>query len=292
MSSFWSAWIIVLTLGTIAGTTWILFANRKTDDKETTGHVFDGIEEYDNPLPAWWFWGFLISIIFAVGYIIAYPGLGNFAGVLGWTQQNQYENEVSRANDKYGPIYAEFAAQPIAELAQNERAMRMAGRLFTDNCAQCHGADAMGSRGFPNLTDNVWNWGGEPEQILATITHGRTALMQAWEPMIGTAKVAAVTDYVVSLSDSDQQVDANLVAEGEGVYKTYCVACHGADGTGNVLFGAPDLTDGVWLYGGSKNDITLTIAKGRNGAMPAQKELLYPEKIHLLAAYVYGLSRQ
>lgn len=291
MSSFWSAWIIVLTLGTIAGITWILFANRtRAGDKETTGHVFDGIEEYENPMPAWWFWGFVASIIFGVGYIIAYPGLGNYAGVLGWTQLGRYEQEVASANEKYGPIYQDFASQPIAQLAQNERAMRMAGRLFTDNCAQCHGSDGKGSRGFPNLTDNSWNWGGEPEQILATITHGRNALMQGWEPMIGNDNVTAVTEYVVSISGETDGIDAEMAAAGETVFKTYCVACHGQEGKGNPMFGAPDLTDGVWLYGSSKNDINLTIAKGRNGVMPAQKELLYPEKIHLLAAYVYSKS--
>jgi cytochrome c oxidase cbb3-type subunit 3 len=289
MSSFWSGWIILLTAFTIAATTWLLFSNRYSSGKEgdTTGHVYDGIEEYDNPLPAWWLWMFVLSIIFGVGYLLLY-GLGNFSGALGWTQDNQYEAEVAKADEKYGPLYDNYAAMSIEELSKDPQAMRMAGRLFNSDCSQCHGSDAKGGMGYPNLTDNDWLWGGDPEQIKATLVNGRQAAMPAWEAILKESGVHEVSEYVLKLSG--QEHDAEMATAGEKQYNIYCVACHGAEGKGNTMMGAANLTDDIWLYGGTRSRIRDTLIKGRNGQMPAQKDTLYPEKIHLLAAYVYSLS--
>ena len=289
MSGFWSAWIILLTTITIAGVTLVLLKNRHRDsDKETTGHVFDGIEEYENPLPGWWLWGFLFTIVFGIGYLIIYPGLGNFSGALGWSGVGQYEKAVEQANEKYGPIYERVAATPIPELAQDEAAMRMGQRIFNDRCAQCHGADAGGSRGYPNLTDNIWQWGGEPEQIKTTLIGGRRAVMPAWQAALGDQGIAEVTEYLLQLSG--RNAEATMASAGQLKFQTFCVACHGADGAGNVMMGAPALNDNNWLYGGSRGAIRQTLHEGRNGMMPAQGDALYPAKIHLLAAYVYSLS--
>jgi cytochrome c oxidase cbb3-type subunit 3 len=290
MSSFWSGWIILLTAFTIAAITWLLFSNRYSSGKEgeTTGHVYDGIEEYDNPLPAWWLWMFVLSIVFGVSYLLLY-GLGNFSGALGWTQNNQYEAEITDADEKYGPVYDRYAAMSIEELSKDPQAMRMAGRLFNSDCAQCHGSDAKGGMGYPNLTDNDWLWGGEPEQIKATLVNGRQAAMPAWEAILKEQGVNEVSEYVLKLSGQD--FDAAMATAGEKQYNIYCVACHGAEGKGNTMMGAANLTDDVWLYGGTRSRIRDTLIKGRNGQMPAQKDTLYPEKIHLLAAYVYSLSQ-
>lgn len=289
MSSFWSGWIILLTVVTIIGTAWLLFANRsRPNDQETTGHVFDGIEEYDNPMPAWWFWMFVITIIFGIGYLVVYPGLGNYKGTLGWTEIGQYEAEVAKANSEYGPIYQKYAAMSLEDVAKDEKAMRMAGRLFSDNCAQCHGSDARGSRGYPNLADGDWIWGGGAGQIKTSINNGRQGTMPSWLPALKEQGVDEVSEYVLSLSG--QPADSDMAAAGEKHFQTYCVACHGADGKGNPLMGAPNLTDDIWLYGGKRAQIRTSVNEGRNGVMPAQQERLYAEKIHLLAAYVYSLS--
>jgi cytochrome c oxidase cbb3-type subunit 3 len=293
MSLFWSAWIIVLTTLFTAGITWLLLVNRKSKNSHgdgTTGHAYDGIEEYDNPLPAWWFWGFVLSIVFAVGYVIAYPALGSFPGLLGWTQEGQLQEELDAAQAKYGPLFAALAAKPIPELAQDPQAMKMGQRLFANNCAQCHGSDARGSFGFPNLTDNEWLWGGEPEQIVHTITHGRQGTMPGWSAALGDVGVRQVTAYVTTLSG--RQADAADAEAGQKHFGMYCVACHGVDGKGNPALGAPDLTDDVWLYGGSPLMISQTVRAGRNGVMPAHNEILADDKIHVLAAYVYSLSHK
>jgi cytochrome c oxidase cbb3-type subunit 3 len=293
MSSFWSLWIIVLTIVTLIGIVWILFANRKsknTGPDATTGHEYDGIEEYDNPLPAWWFYMFVVTIIFSIGYLIAYPGMGNFKGVLNWTQVNQWQAEIDKAEKKYGAIFAEYSAMPVEEVAQNPKALKMARRMFANNCSQCHGSDARGSYGFPNLTDEEWLYGGDPAQIRASITQGRTGAMLAWGPILGEQGVLDVSNYVLSLSG--REVDETSAAAGQEKFTMMCVSCHGVEGKGNVLFGAPDLTNNIWLYGGSPGLIQRTINGGRNGVMPAHKDVLSEEKIHLLTAFVYSLSNK
>lgn len=292
MGSFWSLWVIILTTITIVLITWILFANRTREqnlDSKTTGHVYDGIEEFDNPLPAWWFAMFLGTIIFGVGYLIVYPGMGNFAGVLDWTQIKQHDREVTKAEARYRDMRDRYLALPIEEIAADPAVRKMGMRMFSNNCAQCHGSDAKGSYGFPNLTDDDWIFGGTPDAIKASIASGRQAVMPPWGSVIGDAGVTQVTAYVKSLSGRD--VDPATVEDGAKVFQTYCVACHGADGTGNPALGAPNLANGVWLYGGSDEQIAHSIRAGRNGVMPAHKDMLGEDKIHILTAYVYGLNQ-
>jgi len=287
MSAFWSLWIIALTLLTIVGICWVLFANRKTSGSgpdTTTGHSYDGIDEYDNPLPAWWFYMFVITIVFALGYLIAFPGLGSFKGALNWSSAGQLQKDNAKADAQYGPLFAKYASMPIPEVAKDPQALKMGQRLFATNCAQCHGADARGSFGFPNLTDNDWLYGGEPEQILQTIMHGRNGAMPAWEAALGNQGVLDVANYVVTLSG--RSADEKSAAAGKEKFAMFCSACHGADKKGNVAMGAPNLTDDVWLYGGSPLMIQQTIRGGRNNMMPEWSNRLGNERVHLLAAYV------
>ena len=295
MSTFWSLWIVGLTLTNLALVFWVLMANRKVavkDDADpenkTTGHVYDGIEEYDNPLPKWWFQLFIATFIFAGIYLAIYPGLGNWKGLSGWTSVNQLEREQQKADAKYSERFGRYAAMPIEELALEPAAMKMGTRLFSNNCAICHGADGGGNYGFPNLTDNDWLYGGSPDQIKQTITLGRAGSMPAWGPIIKESGVIAASEYVMSLSG--QEHDAALAAEGKTVFAQNCVACHGADGKGNHALGAPNLTDDVWLYEGTRSGIRHSVRNGRSNVMPAQQDKLKADKIHLLAAYVYGLS--
>jgi cytochrome c oxidase cbb3-type subunit 3 len=275
MASFWSWWIIILTTVTIVGISWILFANRKREQQsteKTTGHVYDGIEELDNPLPAWWFYMFVITIVWGIGYLIVYPGMGNFPGVIGWTQIGQYDREVAAAEARFRDMRDRYLALPVEEIAGDPAVRKMGMRLFANNCAQCHGADAGGAYGFPNLHDDDWIYGGDPATIKATLVNGRQAVMPAWGSVIGDEGIADVTQYVLSLNGRD--VDAARVEAGKTVFQTYCVACHGADGTGNPALGAPNLTNGVWLYGGSAEQIAQTLRAGRNGMMPAFQNTL------------------
>jgi cytochrome c oxidase cbb3-type subunit 3 len=292
MTSFWSLWIIVLTTITLVGIIWILFGNRKRDAKETeqtTGHAADGIEEYDNPLPAWWFYMFVITIVWAIGYLIIYPGMGNYPGLIGWTQINQYDQEVAVADDKYRAMRDRYLALPIEEIASDPAVRKMGMRMFSNNCAQCHGGDARGSYGFPNLADNDWLYGGSPADIKHTLIAGRQAAMPAWGSVIGEQGVKDATAYIMSING--REAVAGQAAAGKQVFETYCVACHGADAGGNPAMGAPNLKNGIWLYGGSEEQISHTLRAGRNGVMPAFGETLSEDKIHILAAYVYGLSQ-
>lgn len=295
MSTFWSLWIIVLTVTNLVLLLWVLLANRKvavtgeeSKEAKTTGHEYDGIEEYDNPLPRWWFLMFILTFVFAVGYLIAYPGLGHWKGVLGWTSVGELRSHQGEAEKVYSETYDVYAKMPIDELANNPAALKMGYRLFVNNCAICHGADGGGKPGFPNLTDKDWLYGGTPEKILETITHGRKAAMPAWGVMLGEKGVGEVTDYVLSLSGAEH--DAAKVEAGAKLFSNNCAVCHGVDGKGNQLVGAPNLTDDIWLYGGEAATVRQTIREGRNGVMPAQGELLKPDRIHLLASYVYSLS--
>lgn len=291
MSLFWSAWIIVLTLAMIVGCTALLLGNRKGKGGQqggTTGHVYDNIEEYDNPLPAWWLYMFVASILFGIGYLIAYPGLGSFPGVLGWTQAKAWQEEMDHANAKFGPVFDKYLQQPIETVARDPQAVKMGQRLFANNCSQCHGSDARGSHGFPNLTDQAWLYGGKPDNIVETITNGRQGQMPAWGPILGEEKINQVANHVLALSG--QAHDEKLAAAGQEVFQTYCIACHGPEGKGNPMFGAPNLTDSDWLYGGSLDEIRRSITNGRQGQMPAHKDILGEARIHLVAAYVYSLS--
>ncbi|XLY90134.1 cytochrome-c oxidase, cbb3-type subunit III [Ectopseudomonas mendocina] len=304
MTTFWSWYITLLTVGSLVALFWLIFATRKSEvhknpTEQTMGHAFDGIEEYDNPLPKWWFMLFLGTLVFSVGYLLLYPGLGNFKGLLpgyedGWTQVNQWQREMDRADELYGPIFAKYAAMPIEEVAKDERALKMGGRLFASNCSVCHGSDAKGSYGFPNLTDNSWRWGGEPETIKASIMHGRMGVMPAQGPMIGEDGVRNVAAYVLTElggRELPEGTEADIAA-GKQIFSTLCAACHTPAGTGMPMMGAPDLTQpSAFIYGSSFAQLQQTIRYGRSGNMPAQGDFLGNDKAHLLAAYVLKLSQ-
>ena len=300
MTGFWSIYITILTVGTLLGLTWLIFATRKGQRPDTTdqtmGHTFDGIEEYDNPLPRWWFMLFVGTLIFSVAYLILYPGLGNWKGVLpgyaeGWTGVNQWKKEMARADEQYGPLYAKFAAMPVAEVAKDEQALKMGARLFASNCSVCHGSDAKGAYGFPNLTDHDWLYGGQADTIKTTIMGGRQAAMPAWKDILGEEGIKNVAGYVRSLSGLKNPEGLDIAA-GQKTFATNCAVCHGAEGKGTQAMGATNLADGTWLYGSSFAQVQQTLRFGRNGMMPAQKDMLGNDKVHLLAAYVYSLSQK
>jgi cytochrome c oxidase cbb3-type subunit III len=293
-SEFWS-WFIIAIVG--GGIIWLVYLLRGTNKAETeegvpTGHVWDeNLEELNNPLPRWWLIMFYVTIAFGVGYLILYPGMGSFKGMLGWSEVAEYETEIAEADAEFGPLFAQFEKTPIPELAANAAAMNAGERLFVTYCAVCHGSDARGASGFPNLRDNDWLYGGAPDQVEASILYGRSGIMPAWEgPLGGAEGVDQVANYVMSLAG--REVDADLAAAGKTKFDMFCVGCHMPDGTGNLALGAPNLTNNIWLYGGSPRAIKETIAKGRAGRMPAHSEFLGKAKSYILAAYVYSLSHE
>ena len=295
-SGFWSIYITILTVLGIAGCALLLWSQStvKIDipangEAETTGHVWDeGLSELNNPMPRWWMWLFYITIVFGVIYLALYPGLGTYAGKLGWTSHNEYEAEIKVADAEYGPLFEKFEKTDLKALAADPQAHAIGERLFLTYCSQCHGSDARGNKGYPNLTDKDWLHGGEPSVIEATILKGRNGVMPPMAAAVGSAKdVENVAHYVRSLSGSN--ADPIKVAFGKEKFAA-CAACHGADGKGNQAIGAPNLSDKTWLYGGSIATITETINGGRNNVMPAFQEFLGDAKVHLLAAYVWGMS--
>jgi cytochrome c oxidase cbb3-type subunit III len=292
MSTAWSLFVIVLIVVNVAGCAWLLFANRSVqidprEKGESTGHDFDGIEELNNPLPAWWTWLFVLTIVFSAIYLVLYPGFGNFEGVLGWSSGNQHDAEVARAEATYQPIFEKYFNQSIVDLVNDKEAVAMGGRIFVNRCATCHGSDARGGPGYPNLTDDVWLHGGAPETIVQTITFGRNGIMPPFAAVIGGDEgVADVTEYVLSLSGREH--DARMAARGQQQFAAVCSACHQADGTGNPMMGSPNLTDDVWLHGGRREDIQRSLNEGIFSQMPSHQDLLSPERIHLVALYVYS----
>lgn len=294
VSPSWHWFITIVTILSLLGCLWLIFANRsdKSSDKEAepTGHVWDGnLQELNNPLPRWWFNLFLITIIFSGIYLVLYPGLGSFQGVLNWSQASQYEQEIAAANAQYDPLFERFAGTEIPALVDNEEARQAGERLFANYCTVCHGSDARGAPGFPNLRDDAWQYGGTPEAIKHSIANGRVGAMPAWQAALGDEGVDNVVTYVEKMAGRD--VDDAAAAKGKEKYDTMCVACHLPDGSGNPALGAPNLTDGNWLYGGSRHSIRESVAKGRNGVMPPHGEFLGEAKVHVLSAYVYGLSQ-
>lgn len=289
----WSVTIALISVISIVACAVFLKAQgvRKSVEADTTGHTWDeDLTEYNNPLPRWWAWLFYITIAFSLGYLVLYPGLGGYPGVLGWTQLRQLEDETRAADARFGPIYEKFATQEVAAVARSSEALAIGQKLFLNNCAQCHASDGGGSRGFPNLTDKDWLWGGTPEAIKASITEGRTSVMPPMGAAVGGDEGAKdVAHYVLSLSGRTH--DSLRAFRGKTVFQQACVACHGPEGRGNQQLGAPNLTDGVWLHGSSEAAIIGQIVKGRTSQMPAHKDILSPAKIHLLAAYVYSLSQ-
>lgn len=292
-----SAWvgtiISVVTLLNIAGLMWLLWSTStyrgEAGAGETTGHVWDeDLREYNNPLPRWWLILFVLTVIFGLGYFVVYPGLGNYKGTKHWSEISQYEEQSRQAEAVLAKTFAPYEKQTVEALETNANALRIGHNLFVNNCAQCHGSDARGAPGFPNLTDKDWLWGGAPETVLTTIREGRNGVMPAWGPVLGDEGVENVLAYVMSLSG--RSLPAGNVAAGKQKFAEICSACHGADGKGNPLLGAPNLTDSTWLYGGSLATVRNTIQNGRQGQMPAHLERLGETRTKLLAAYVLSLG--
>jgi cytochrome c oxidase cbb3-type subunit 3 len=296
MSGGISLLIVLLSVVNIAAMLWLLWWTRKRRDdsaatEPTTGHVWDAdLREYNNPLPLWWLYTFLISIVFAVVYLALYPGLGNYQGSLGWTSARQHQAQQQSIEAEAQRVLAPFAGLTVAELRMSPAALVVGHNLYADNCTLCHGSDAEGATGFPNLTDRDWLWGGDPDAVVASITAGRTGVMVGWRAALGgDAGVNDVVAEVLALAGRSSPL-AGDAARGKALYSTICIACHGAAGKGNPALGAPDLTDNIWLYGGSVDAIRDVIANGRQGQMPAQGEKLSEVKLRLLAAYVLSLG--
>ena len=295
-SDFWHWYIAILTVLSILACVWLLrwmtTGHENTDEVESTGHIWDGdLTELNNPLPRWWLGLFYITIAFGGFYLLLYPGLGTYAGLLEWTSKGEYEEEVEAVEARVGPLFAGYQETPILDLIKDENALKVGERLYLNYCSTCHGSDARGARGFPNLRDNDWLWGGDPESIKTTLRNGRIAAMPSWEAALGgESGVNEVTQYILRLSG--RATINELADKGKAKYEIFCVACHGLEGKGNTALGAPNLTDDTWLYGGSITRISESLIKGRNGQMPAQLDRLGEAKIHLLTAYVYGLSQE
>jgi len=292
-SNFWALFVASVTvIGMLACLLLLWFSGKAramTANDNTTGHVWDGdLREMNNPLPRWWVWLFVITVVFGFVYLALYPGLGKSAGQLGWTSAGQYEAEVQKANLAEAPLYARFTAMTPEAVARDPQAHAIGERLFMNNCAQCHGSDAHGSKGFPNLTDGDWLHGGTPGKIKESLTLGRIGQMPPMAAAVGTPDdVKNVANYVLSLSGSPH--DSVRAALGKTKYSV-CAACHGADGKGNQALGAPNLTDNIWLHGYGEAAIINMVNKGKVNQMPAQAQKLTEAQIHVLASYVWSLS--
>jgi len=294
LTTFWHLWVSAIVIGSMIACGILLTLtlkgqkyNEETD--QTTGHSFDGIDELDNPMPKWWLWFFWSTIVFGVLYIGVY-GIGGWTGFSDWSSHGQWEREMAKAEEKYQPYYDKLNTMSVEELATDKDALATGQRLFASNCAVCHGSTATGALGFPNLTDSDWLYGGSSDAIKQTITNGRTGIMPVGG--LGGEKTASersdIAAHVLSLSG---RVGAGDAAKGKALFASSCAACHGGDGKGNQLMGAPNLTDNIWLYGGSEKQIEFTIQHGRGGVMPAWNEILGEDKIHVLSGYVYSLSQ-
>ena len=300
LNSFWNWFVIVIVVGSILGCWWLLYwtkgvggeQKQEPGEGEDTGHVWDeNIHELNTPLPRWWLWLFNITIVFGLVYLAFYPGLGNFAGKLGWTQESQYQREMAAAAEAQEAVFARFRDMTPEQLIADNEAREIGGRLFGNNCAMCHGSDGRGAKGFPNLTDDDWQWGGSWDQVVTSITNGRQAAMTPFGAVLGEEGVRNVVAYVQQISG--QKADPEMAAAGQVHFQTICMACHGMDGKGNPALGAPNLTDDTWLYGRNPSDIEYAVVNGRQGKMPAFEDTLgalSEDKIRILAAYVLGLS--
>ncbi len=293
MSEHLGLYIAIVALANICAALWLIWWTARGSGAlppQQTTHVWDGdLTEYNNPLPRWWLGLFLLCILFGFCYLALYPGLGNYPGLLHWSSAGALRADQQAAQSDFERSFGAVRGESLAQLGQDPALMNTGRNLYALNCSPCHGSDARGAKGFPNLTDNDWLWGGSDEMVLQTISYGRNGVMPAWLPILGAAGVDQVTAYVLSLSGrhpADTAVEA-----GKATFATLCSACHGADAKGNPLLGAPNLTDDIWLHGGAEQDIHDSIANGRNNHMPAQLERLGETRVRLLAAYVLSLSR-
>ncbi len=297
MPAFWHWFVAAGTILFIVWCVWLISWSAKqgpqnVGDEDLVGHKWDGdLEEWNNPAPKWWLYLYFITVAWGVGYLIAFPGLGNWGGALGWSQENQYEAEMQAAAARYDPIYEEFAAMDFAELARNQEANDLGASLYASYCTGCHGSDARGAVGYPNLTDGDWLWGDSEQAITMTLQNGRNGVMPPLGAALGGEQgIRNMVSYVRSLSGLAEADEAAMSAQ--PMFLGLCGACHNANGTGNQLLGAPNLTDDVWLYGSSEESIYSTLVNGRNNVMPAHGELLGEKRTKILAAYVYSLSQQ
>lgn len=295
MPAFWHWFVAAGTILFVIWCVWLVSWSAKQGpqnvaDDDVVGHKWDGdLEEWNNPAPKWWLYLYFITIAWAVAYMIAYPGLGSWDGALGWSQQGQYEAEMQAAASRYEPIYEKFAAMDFEELSQNPDANQLGKSLYASYCTTCHGSDARGAPGYPNLTDNDWLWGNSEEALTTTLKNGRSGVMPVLAPALGGDKgIDNMVRYVQSLSGI-AEADADAMSA-QPMFLALCSACHNADGTGNPTFGAPNLTDDIWLYGSSDEAIRTTLVQGRNGIMPAHGELLGDDRTKILAAYIYSLA--
>jgi cytochrome c oxidase cbb3-type subunit 3 len=313
MTRGWSIYVItlvVLNLVACLALLWGTSRRRESDPPaDQTGHLWDGdLTEYNKPLPRWWINLFYLTIIFSIGYLAWYPGLGNFTGYSGWSSAGEHDTDKAAGDKKLAATFSVYDGKPIQELARDPHALALGKSVFANQCATCHGSMAQGALGFPNLTDNIWHWGGEPEQVLDSVLNGRNAVMPAWSPTLiamgGATALDDVASYVLSLSTQlrgkaqhgaeeheEQNEHGKRLAQGKQLYDGICIACHGAAGKGNPLLGAPDLTDDYWLYGNNHEAIYTSIGQGRNGVMPAHKALIGDTRARLAAAYVWSLSQ-
>jgi cytochrome c oxidase cbb3-type subunit III len=294
-SGFWSTYVAAITIAGIAGCALLLWVTSRKKvparSDNTTGHVWDeDLTEMNNPLPLWWVGLFIATIVFSVGYLVAYPGLGTYQGELKWSTKSEYDAEIDQANKQLEPLYAQFTVHKPEELAGDANAMAIGERLFMNNCAQCHGSDARGSKGFPSLADSDWLHGSGTDKIKETITKGRNGTMPPMAAAVGGSDdVKNVAQYVLSLSNSPH--DSIRAQLGKSKF-TACAACHGMDGKGNAALGAPNLTDDIWLHGYGEQAIINMINNGKTNQMPAQEGKLTDAQIHVLAGYVWSLSNK
>jgi cytochrome c oxidase cbb3-type subunit III len=298
-NGFWPLYVALISVVSILACGWLLWAAGKAKvmpqpagvNDNTTGHVWDeNLRELNNPLPRWWMWLFIITVVFALAYLVIFPGLGSFPGVMKWSTESEHKQDVTRLREQVAPLYASFAAQPVQALAKNPAALAIGERLFMNNCSQCHGSDARGSKSYPNLTNANAAWLGERggEHIVQTVTNGRIGVMPPLGAAIGgDPEISELANYVLSLSGSPH----NEVKAFSGKARfAACAACHGVDGKGNKALGAPNLTDDYWLHGWGEAAIANIVKNGRNNVMPAQAPKLTAEQIHVVAAYVLSLS--
>ncbi len=293
LSPGWSLFVVVMTLGNILACVWLIAwtAQRRKNEPgetDTTGHVWDeDLQEYNQPMPFWWLGLFIVTIVFALMYLITYPGLGSFQGLSRWSQTRQHQHQVNAAEFRFNQKFAEFQDMSISDLASKPDAVDIGRKVFQTWCTGCHGSDARGAKGYPNLADSDWLYGGEPQQVLTSIARGRAGLMPPWGTVLGTDGVKALVDYLQNPAGNNASV-----AQGKTLYSQSCAACHGANGLGNTALGAPNLMDDIWLYGGDEASLTESIANGRQqGRMPAHGDLIGKEKLRLLTAYVISLSQ-
>jgi cytochrome c oxidase cbb3-type subunit 3 len=289
-----SIFIIALTVANIAGALWLLWWTRRSHGEgnagaTTTGHVWDGdLTELNNPLPRWWLWLFIITVAFGGVYLALYPGLGSYEGKLAWTSHAEHDAQARANAARIEHTLAPFSTRPVAELNTDPKALAIGRNLFLNNCATCHGSDGGGATGFPNLTDKDWLWGGDPDTVVATISNGRTGVMPPWGGPLGDEGVNDVLSYVLSLQG--RKAGIGNTHAGSEKFAMFCSACHGADARGNPALGAPNLTDAIWLHGGSLTAVRDSIRNGRGGTMPAHAARLGETRIKLLAAYVLSLG--